>query len=239
MGFCITAHAADGAGALVKFPAGPAAWTVRVEPTRLKEDGTPKAEKPTVSGTAKVTARATVSGTAARSKPEPERLGLVRVEVAQDERKRRHLLILGNGGRREIWELYYFNLAVAEDPRGTPTVSRSVYFFGPNFDQEAFAWLASARLQEKPAAPYQKNACLYYTGRREMHDLDGKVERVFPCAAWIDADTKLPVALDDGEYFVTYEFRPATAETLTLPPKLKRKLERSLRLSGFGTVEGL
>ncbi|MDR1192362.1 MAG: hypothetical protein LBK60_11990 [Verrucomicrobiales bacterium] len=200
----LSASALAQADELVKFPVLAAAWDVQVSPSKFITGGTAANRKDTPASV--------------RSGPR-----LTAVTVAQDGCKRRYQVTYSNGATRETWELPSRALTMAETPGGTITTSGLSAASTP-FGPAAFDWLKpECRKNQKPTV-FQGKPCWHYESTRETRNDQGAVIARYPCAAWIDAATLLPVALDDGIDYGSFKFRDQT--TLTLPEKFQQKLDR-------------
>ncbi|MFA7344111.1 MAG: hypothetical protein WC003_07385 [Terrimicrobiaceae bacterium] len=216
LGFLFSHTAAFAAADLVKFPDGPAAWTVKVGP--LPSSGA--ASSPTVSA---------------------NRTDIVKIEVVQDDEKRRSVVTWSNGKSRETWSIPRLNLTLAEDPSGTAFFSQDHSIpLGPS----DFAWLKPGFLQKATPVDYAGRKCFHYRGAVDiMLGTDGApgpgqnpesdgILRSVKREAWIDSATLLPVALDDGVVLGVFTFQQAPGP-LTFPPGLKRLLDNKKKVMGW------
>ncbi len=197
---------------LVRFPEGPAAWTVEVSRLDDSESGAdgPGATKP-----------APDDGTAERP-----RLTLKHIEVTQDGTQRRQIEVYEDGKNRETWTIVGVKQVLAEDPNGT------VFFTTEPvpFDQSAFDWITSATLQSTAPEVCRGKSCLHYRGERTVI-LNGSYMGTLVFKAWIDTETLLPVMLISGADMGIYHFSPTPpAGPLTVTERFRRPLETKRRI---------
>ena len=121
---------------LIKFPTGPAAWTVSV--TRKAPASPPTAGHP---GNTSVV--------------------FTSVAVTQDDHFRRTVITYSSGAARESWSIPNLNLFLMEDPGGTVFIThRDPDPFGPG----AFSWIKSEFLKDKNPVIFQSHKCFHYQG---------------------------------------------------------------------------
>ncbi len=190
-----------GAGDLVKFPTGLAAWRVEITPMS--------------SGNAGATTGAHI----------------VKIDVVQDDEKRRNLVTWSQGSVMEQWEIYRYNLILRKDPMdhafATSGVGDSTDGGAISHSPASFRWLASEFLQEKTPIDYKGRKCFHYKGTIERSVLNGVKDDTAMLAmeAWIDSKTLLPVAYEDGTGLGTFIFlKPPSAE-LQLPAPFQKVLD--------------
>jgi hypothetical protein len=187
----------------VKFPTGPKTWDIRVTPSKL--NGPPD-----------------TPNTAPR---------LLSVTVTQDNSKRRYQTTYTGGNTCEAWELPQYQMTMAETPGGSIAMiglpPETTTPFGP----AAFEWLKPEHLKTPNPQTHLNKPCWHYEGTRNIQNDEGETINTLKCAAWIDAETLLPVTLDDGVNCGTYKFHE-TAATLEMPAKFQKKLNRHLLYSG-------
>jgi hypothetical protein len=81
-------------------------------------------------------------------------------------------------------------------------------------------------LQDEKPVDYEGQPCFYYKGMVEVVDplsALGETNNIMH-QAWIDAETRRPVALDNGVYLGKFTFAPLSG-TLAMPDKFKQKLD--------------
>jgi hypothetical protein len=185
---------------LVKFPTGPAAWTVTVVPSP--------------------------SASASTNKLIYERAAQVTgMSVTQDTEKRRATVTWSDGKTTERWEIFSFNLLFTEDSAGqvfwVDAGGKVSWIAAIPFVPSTFSWLRQGLLQEKDPIAYHDMKCFHYKGtvRASILSGDGLDTGSVTAEAWIDSLTGLPVALDNGATLGTFKFQKTPPPPLTLPPK--------------------
>jgi hypothetical protein len=202
---------------LVKFPVIATAWDVQITASKFINSGNNQ-------------------NTSKQNTPNPAHAGpqLTAVTVAQDNSKRRYQATYSNGEIRESWEIPQYSLVMMETPNGNIAM-RGLPPEATPFGPAAFQWLKPEFLKSPKPVTFQNKACLYYEGTRDLCNDEGKVLCALKCAAWIEAGTLLPVALDDGVNFGTFKFREET--TLKIPEKFKKKIDRYILFNGLPKLE--
>ena len=96
----------------------------------------------------------------------------------------------------------------------------------PQFDETQFGWVKQNAFAGKQN--YKGKECFNYKSMvtvLHMDADDAEDVQVAPASyqAWIDTNTNLPVAFDDGQLQIlyVYTFLPPPVETLVLPPKFQ------------------
>lgn len=85
------------------------------------------------------------------------------------------------------------------------------------YDNARFDWVNSGEVVS-PRESYQGKICLHVRkGRREEPNTDARSQSSPIMQAWIDSQTHLPVAFDDGHALYAYTFLPAPKDPLVLP----------------------
>ncbi len=209
---CLFATAAA-ANELVKFPNGPAAWTIEASPS---PDSNKKKTSPSspVATTVKTTPAVTI----------------VKVEVMQDTDKNHSVMQLSNNKTREMWSLTGLDQTLTEDPNGTIFFSHEPIPFSPS----AFDWIKPGHLREKEPIQYHDKKCFHYLANVPVLSPFGEPLGTIKIEAWIDSATLMPVALDDGSELGIFNFQQSPpAEPLTIPAKFNRALENKKRVMGL------
>jgi len=193
---------------LIQMPIGPAAWTINITPP-------PASIADTNSAGTKTSATQPPTDSAAK-KTEP----LAKIEVTQDNEKKRIVTQYTTGMSTETWSLIGTNIALTEDPNG-------VVFFVPGgnvaYGPDAFDWLKPEFLQEKKPVGFMGKKCFHYKGQVVMHHMLHGVDvtEMHTYETWIDSETKRPVALiNDGQEMGIYTFQENPPEgPLSIPAK--------------------
>lgn len=204
VGLLCASHAA--CSDLVKFPSGPAAWTVEVKDSQISESSESAASTP------------------ARG---PK---IVSVAFTQDEEKRRSVETLSDNSTKEKWDFPKMFLVIAQDPDGTPFAVMNGGLIAQTvsipFIESDFQWVQPGCLQEKDPISYHGMQCFHYKGHRPA--MQGAL--VLPdssCEAWIDSKTLRPVALDTGTMLGVFTYQKDPPPTpLKMPAAFQAKLDR-------------
>jgi len=188
---------------LVRFPKGKAKWNIKISPSPDSEF--------------------------AQDELNGEKFSLREVEVIQDKRKYRHRSFYKNQGVKESWGLVGMGQIVTEDPNGT------LYFTNdkPAFDVSDLAWLKQRYLQSEEPEDFEDRECHYYKAKIKQYSANGKYLGTLNYQAWIDVETLLPVAFDNGVQRGVYTFDPQYNGELDVPAKYRLLLDNRLRVMGI------
>ncbi len=198
---------------LVKFPEGPAAWTVEITPVA---DGMAPGEKG--------------KAIPKEGETEPPKLAwLKQIEVEQDDRSRREVQTFTSGKKRETWSVAGLGQVLTEDSKGTVFFTSETVPFG----RSAFGWITLKKLQaDAPDVPWGKD-CLFYKDERDVFENGSYVGTLY-FRAWIHAETLRPVALIYGQDMGFYKFSPNPPAGPLMPEKKFRgPLETKLRIKAL------
>lgn len=188
------------AESLVKFPVGPATWTVAC--TKKGESGS--------------------DGAVTSEKPG---FDLKRVDVAQNDSMRRSTIQWSNGKSRELWSLANMDVIVTEDPSGQTLVSQNTLLFGDPFSPSNFDWIKSGTRASEKTVSYEGKDCNHYKGFIVVPNPTGEgAPETIACEAWIDAKTLLPVGLQKGNTLGIFTFGEAPAD-FAMPDRFRSRLE--------------
>lgn len=200
----LTCLAARGEPAPVKFPTGDAAWTVEVSYPSAKP-------------------------------PENTAPQIKKVEIVRKAGIRRNHLTWSNGDTSETWVLDSLGVQVLEDPKnhGTYVISKhdatETFLVSINFDGTLFEWITHET--SKGGEDYGGKKCVRYEAMiapKQLPSQGGSKNTLPPVLhkAWIDEETSLPVALDDGASLNKFTFLPVPTEPLAMPEKLSAQLKQ-------------
>jgi len=197
----------------VRFPKGPASWRVKIVPSEMK-----KKDKAAPSRLAEVPS----------STPLP-----TLVTVDQDGEMRVSKVRWSNGRTRSTWSIPKMRLFMTEDPNGkTVIISKSGLFQLP-FSFKEFDWVSMKNRVESKPVEYDGVMCYHHKGETYSSDIvTNETVKTFEVEAWIDAQTGLPVALDNGLLLGKFEFAPMEG-TLEMPPKFQTKLRYFKSMMGM------
>jgi len=200
-------HAAD---PLVKFPQGDASWTITFSyPGEKKEEPLPP-------GTMRVT----------------------KAEITRQGGVRRDRIWWSNAKTTEIWLLESARVRIYENPDngGISVVpfndSTMTSFIPRDFDESLFTWIAPQYRQDSEKRDGKE--CLVYAGNiARIFAVPGLTDKprtlpATPHKAWIDAETKLPVAFDNSFTLQQFLFSPIPSEPLVMPERYQAELNRYL-----------
>ena len=183
---------------LIKFPTGPAVWTI---------DVTPSSQQPSATTTKEY---------------------VTKIEITQDDKEQRSLVTWSSGRTKESWYVPTMNLIVTENKDGRPfLVSNSGYAgeaFAIPFTAAAFQWLQPQFLQEKDPVSYHGKQCFHYKGSAVPVPAGKVPSPLTRREAWIDSETLFPVALDAGTTLCTYTFSNKPPPPLVMPAKFQTVL---------------
>ncbi len=193
------------APALVQFPSGPAGWTVDITPS-------PSHGSAPLGGN-----------------------HFTKLEVSQDDQKRRTVITMSNGVTGERWSIPATNMILVEAPDGSvygvPNAGENVQTFGlPYFDSD-FTWVKPGTLVEKDPVSYQGKLCFHYKGtvKKPLLGTAEPATTTIQVEAWIDSKTGLPVSLDDGTWQAAYTFRAPPFPPLNVSPNFQKAYARLSR----------
>ncbi len=201
-------HASD----LVQFPKGPAAWTVAISPSAL-HPGEPSA------------------------KPSPTQL--LRLNVTQNEKARQIDLSHANGATSQKLLIVATNYILVKHSNGIVVGYPNSGEFGSAyevpFQELAFSWIVAKSLFEDRPVLHGGKKCYHYKGTVRNAEADNPDDSEHPrfgkhaVEAWIDSETLLPVALDDGVSLATYTFLPPPYPAVTIPTDFQATFNRLSR----------
>lgn len=127
----------------VKFPSGPAAWTVDVEDS----------QKPVASKFNPLAPSQQKQGA-----------GIKRVDVAQNDQYLCSTITSANGMSRQAWSIVGSSMFITQDSKGSVYMSTPNRFVYVPFLPSTFNWVSPAYLQEKDPVSYQGKECFHYKG---------------------------------------------------------------------------
>jgi hypothetical protein len=145
------------------------------------------------------------------------------VEVAQDENTRRSIVKSTDGKSREVWSVPKLGIVLAEDPMGTPLMTNDDATLGDPFGPLNFEWIKTAALVSPEPVRYENIPCFHYKGTLLLGRLTGDPIKI-PCEAWIDAETRLPVALQKADLVGRFTFGGPPA-SLEMPKKFQKRID--------------
>jgi len=207
------------------FPKMPAAWKVNVKPAKEKKEDVPEMDDAAFHG----------------QTSEPEWV-LSSIEVLISEELSSSKLKFSNGKTSEIWWLKDPEMMLAENPRNneieidTFPVNSGLLMPG----ESLFRWVGAKSY--KGQRKYRGRLCNYYKDsliapgqepgfilKQQEEQGTGKVQprATAEREAWVDAETGLPVALNDSVNLYEFEFSPPP-ENVTLPPKFQAAVREAL-----------
>ncbi len=192
--------------AAVEFPAGPAKWTVTVTPSHAADAPVPPVTRPMLS----------------------------RLEVSQDEQAQVAIATWSSGTTQQRIFLRKSHQILVQEPDGNvlavPEAGSRGREFNPGFDKTAFTWVKPSALVEPKPITYQGKLCLHYKATIPVPKGDdavpGQAEASMTVEAWIDPQTGLPVAYDDGTSHADYTFLPPPYPPVVIPVEFQRAYER-------------
>jgi hypothetical protein len=185
-----------GAQELIRFPSGPASWTVECQRKGGQSVTGPVDNGPIVQ----------------------------KIEISQTDTARRSILHWSTGKKQELWSLPKMNILVAEDPLGKAFVTKNALMFGDPFSPADFGWITrDSRVGDEPVKMGGVE-CYHYKGMIVLpsHPSENRPITI-PCEAWVNAETSLPVALLKGDILGKFTFG-APPESLEMPEKFLKRL---------------
>ena len=195
----------------VQFPTGDASWTVEVISRAPRPPVPPQVGLP----------------------PGQQNIQceLKKMDVTQTKDLTRTELIWSDGKKTEVWWLTSTPLMLTERTDGSGVESDSLTFLSSHLrpDARMFSWVTSQTYVAKSS--YKGKACLLYEKKMEPDNrAPSFITKMEPelalRRAWIDGNTLLPVALDNGEVVYLFTFQPAPEGPLTLPERFQKELKR-------------
>jgi len=84
------------------------------------------------------------------------------------------------------------------------------------FDQSRFDWVPTGEIKNERES-YLGRTCIHVRKAMDGPPAPGEKSHVIYLQAWLDVQTHLPVAFDDGSTVYVYTFHPPPATPLTLP----------------------
>ncbi|OJV23489.1 MAG: hypothetical protein BGO12_22075 [Verrucomicrobia bacterium 61-8] len=83
-------------------------------------------------------------------------------------------------------------------------------------DESAFGWIKPQNLVVE-TLKYRETECRHFRSSISLPALAGASPEVLECQAWIEKETGVPVAFEDGNALYTYSFGKSAAAALLLP----------------------
>ncbi len=195
---------------LARLPEGNISYQIEI--TSKPTPTIPEKEKPDSAGTA------------------PEAILMTRAKVSRFEKTVRYQLTWSNKKSTEIWELPEEGISINQNIRsGQVYVDRGGLRRLPplaQLDDKALSWINPKNQQEKGETIYGKK-CLFFKDQVTVYVGGGNAPETAIYSAWIDPETRLPVALDDGDARYKFIFGDAAPTTpLVMPPAFQAELDR-------------
>lgn len=166
----------------------------------------------------------------------PEAPTIKEIRVAKARDKKQELTIWSNGAESESWFVDTF--VIYRQPhfvKGDVAIleqrpDSSDHFFSTS-DFSNLAWVGKDTFQRTETV--KGKLCYYYENGRhaEQERIPEPLRDQIKLAiskAWIDARTKLPVAVEEGGIRQEYDFTFGSPASLTLPPLFAARLEKLL-----------
>jgi hypothetical protein len=164
------------------------------------------------------------------------------VQVSMDALARRDVIKWSTGRSTEVWLLK--DAFLIEHPSGKWINVLNRRFSGDvveshlRKDTKGFDWLSPETFLD--VSSFQGKKCFHYLSKAPPPQETPKnpnpnalylrqIQPSFAREAWIDIQTNLPVALNDGETLFTYKFGEAPAEPLKLSPKMQIEYDQFLK----------
>jgi|GEM_PF-1389590 len=217
---CNLTFAAD----LVKLPRGLAAWTIDVTPSpRFAPPPQPDNSNSAMNSSTLSSSDANSKSQGKAKNPPPTPDGSVhnvgKITVTQDKDKQHMQTKFTDGTSYETWSVNIggSSILMSSDRHGNVFIgSTQAVPFGP----DAFSWLKEEFLQEKKPIKYLGKKCFHY--KTEILVVRGHSRDIVPHELWVDSETLLPVAFDDGDELGVYTFMNPPTTPLTLPTKFAK-----------------
>ena len=209
-----TFGAPEGRNMQVQFPSGPAAWEVSI--VTLKPSPTPES---------------------ANGQTDREPWVLKAIEVTRSRGLTRSRFKWANGKSSEIWWTNQPKAMLAEKPDGAAVEFDSMLVGIGHLlpDSDMFGWVREKNFVKE--IEHKGKRCLYFEDKVEaVNQVPGHVNRredapqevsVTLHRAWIDTETGLPVALDDGQNIYSFQFLPPPTTALVLPERFQAEWDRA------------
>jgi len=189
----------------VKFPAGNASWTVEVE--ELSDDEAKPKKQP-----------------APGQPPAGEANKVRRVQVDRQDKYRRDTVFWTKGGSTEYWWLTGSNMVFFQTTSGGPIrIIRAPLLGMRQMDESIFSWVSLKNYRgqkDLKGKPYD-----FYEEKQTEEGSDGSTITQ-TVRAWVDPETRRPVAWSDGNYRLNFEFADEGATPpLRVPPAFRQRID--------------
>lgn len=191
--------ATTGAQELVRFPLGDASWSVQLVHKEKKEN------------------------TSAEKDPANQPLRCAQIVARRVSDYRRDAVTWTDGSQTETWWTSSPAMVFFEDPRINELVvaSGNDIYGSMLYDESLFKWITAANKVGEERL--NGKSCIVYQG---MALANGEVNSGVPTRVWVDKETLLPVATDDGQTLANFNFDVPPAALPALPAKIAKLLER-------------